>query len=80
MITEIERSDVGAQFISLQKLFSSVFCDDATTNDVSECGKASTSNTESSDSQLRVTNQPSDIIDLSHFMQNTLVTVPTLNG
>ncbi|KAF5783149.1 hypothetical protein HanXRQr2_Chr11g0504571 [Helianthus annuus] len=67
MVTEVEKISVGAQFISLQKLFFSVFCDDATTDDVSDC-------------RLRVNNQPSDFIDLSHFMQDTPVTVPTLNG
>ncbi|XP_071718530.1 uncharacterized protein [Rutidosis leptorrhynchoides] len=80
MITEIEKSPVGAHFISIQKMFSSVFCDDAITNDVSEHEKDLTSNGESSDSQVNVTNQPDDVIDLSYFMQNTLVTVPTLNG
>ncbi|MFS7988671.1 hypothetical protein Hanom_Chr11g01037651 [Helianthus anomalus] len=67
MVTEVEKISVGAQFISLQKLFFSVFCDDATADDVSDC-------------RLRVNNQPSDFIDLSRFMQDTPVTVPTLNG
>lgn len=67
MITEVEKISVGAQFISLQKRFFSVFCDDARTDDVS-------------DSRVIVNNQPSEFIDLSHFMQDTLVTVPTLNG
>ncbi|XP_076893343.1 uncharacterized protein LOC143545308 [Bidens hawaiensis] len=58
MVTEAEKISTGAQFVSLQKLFFSVFCDDATSND----------------------NQNSDFIDLSHFMQDTPVTVPTLNG
>nr|XP_043610900.1 uncharacterized protein LOC122582560 [Erigeron canadensis] len=80
MVTEIEQSLVGAQFISLQKLFSSVFCVDATTDDVSECTEDSTSNPESSHSWLSVTTPSSDLIDLSHLMQDTIVTVPTLNG
>ncbi|KAI3743045.1 hypothetical protein L1987_60747 [Smallanthus sonchifolius] len=67
MVTEVEKISIGAQFVSLQKLFFSVFCDDARTDDVSDC-------------RLPVNNQPSDFIDLSHFMQDTLVTVPTLNG
>ncbi|XP_076951607.1 uncharacterized protein LOC143625022 [Bidens hawaiensis] len=58
MVTEAEKISIGAQFVSLQKLFFSVFCDDATTD----------------------VNQNSDFIDLSHFMQDTPVTVPTLNG
>ncbi|XP_024984334.1 uncharacterized protein LOC112520266 isoform X2 [Cynara cardunculus var. scolymus] len=77
IITEIERCSIGAQFVSLQKLFSSVFC---ANDDVLGCGRGSTSNAESSDCQLPVSPQPSDFIDLSHFMQDTLVTVPTLNG
>lgn len=80
MITEVEKSSIGAQFISLQKRFSSVFCEDATTSDVSELNGDLTSNCKSSDCQLPVINQPSDFIDLSHLMQDTLVTVPTLNG
>ncbi|KAL8214175.1 hypothetical protein R6Q57_003624 [Mikania cordata] len=67
MITEVENISIGAQFISLQKLFFSVFCDDAGTDDVSDC-------------RLPVSNQLSDFIDLSHFMQDTPVTVPTING
>ncbi|MFS7988678.1 hypothetical protein Hanom_Chr11g01037721 [Helianthus anomalus] len=67
MVTEVEKISVGAQFISLQKLFFSVFCDDATADDVSDC-------------RLLVNNQPSDFIDLSRFMQDTPVTLPTLNG
>ncbi|KAL8260118.1 hypothetical protein R6Q59_028071 [Mikania micrantha] len=67
MITEVEKISIGAQFISLQKLFFSVFCDDAGTDDVSDC-------------RLPVNNQLSDFIDLSHFMQDTPVTVPTING
>lgn len=63
--------------MSLQKQFSLVFCGD---DDVSGCRTDSTSNAESSDCQLPVSHQPSDFIDLSHFMQDTLVTVPTLNG
>ncbi|PWA42217.1 hypothetical protein CTI12_AA546890 [Artemisia annua] len=47
MVTEIERSPVGAQFLSLQKLFSA---------------------------------PPSEVIDLSYLMQDTLVNLPTLNG
>lgn len=76
MMVDIEGSSIGAQFISLQKMFSSVFCTDEVANDVSECSKDSTSN----DKSCRVTYQPSEFIDLSHFMQDTLVTVPTLNG
>lgn len=79
MITEVEKSSIGAQFISLQKRFLSVFCEDAT-SDVTERNGDLTSNCKSSDCQLPVINQPSDFIDLSHLMQDTLVTVPTLNG
>ncbi|KAI3676810.1 hypothetical protein L1987_86423 [Smallanthus sonchifolius] len=67
MVTEVEKISIGAQFLLLQKLFFSVFCDDARTDDVS-------------DGRLPVNNQPSDFIDLSHFMQDTPVTVSTLNG
>lgn len=42
---------------------------------ITEC-----TNPESSHSRLPVTTPSSDLIDLSHFMQDTLVTVPTLNG
>lgn len=57
MIPEVETSSIGAQFISLQKLFSSFFSTDVITN-----------------------NDVSDFIDLTHFMQDTLITLPTLNG
>ncbi|KAL4561273.1 hypothetical protein LXL04_033437 [Taraxacum kok-saghyz] len=69
MMTDIERTSIGSQFITLQKLFSSVFYTDEITSNVSECSKVSKSNSKSS-----------DFIDLSHFMQDTLVTLPTLNG
>ncbi|KAJ9558698.1 hypothetical protein OSB04_013312 [Centaurea solstitialis] len=79
MITEIESFSIGAQFVTLLKLFSSVFCADDDDN-VSGCMRDSTSNAQSSNRRLPVSHQPSDFIDLSHFMQDTLVTVPTLNG
>ncbi|PWA78782.1 hypothetical protein CTI12_AA213310 [Artemisia annua] len=67
MVTEIEKSPVGAQFLSLQKLFSAVFCGNVD----------STSNVQVPDANNQ---PPCDIIDLSHLMQDTLVTLPTLNG
>ncbi|KAK2973661.1 hypothetical protein RJ640_017033 [Escallonia rubra] len=80
MITEAEKSSLGRQLISVQKLFSSVFLGDLTGTDTFKCyGTVSIANAESSDGKL-FTSQSLDFIDLSSCMQNSEVTVPTLNG
>lgn len=80
MITQAEKSSIGMQLMSVQKLFSLVFPGDATDNDLAHChGTESIANAESSVGDL-IPSQSPEFIDLSSCMQDTLVTVPTLNG
>ncbi|XP_058748783.1 uncharacterized protein LOC131621753 isoform X2 [Vicia villosa] len=70
LITEIEKSQLGMQLVSIQKLFSTFFSsygeaklvDDA--NSSAHCSESSST----------------ECIDLSYCMENTDILVPTLNG
>jgi len=70
LITEIEKSQLAMQMVSIQKLFSKVFSsngeeklmDDA--NSSAHCSHSSST----------------ECIDLSYCMENTDILVPTLNG
>lgn len=77
MITEAEKSPLGIQLLSIQKWFSALFPLDEMRNGFLSC--RNTENAESSTSNL-MQSQSSQFIDLTSCMQNTQVTVPTLNG
>lgn len=77
MIIEAEKSPLGIQLLSIQKWFSVLFPLDEMRNGC--LSGHTTENAESSASNL-MKSQSSQFIDLSSCMQDTQVTVPTLNG
>ncbi|KAK9288439.1 hypothetical protein L1049_016896 [Liquidambar formosana] len=80
IVTQAGQNSVVMQLISIQKLFSLVFPVDGMNNDLLPCHRTDyMDNAESSIGELN-TFQSSEFIDLSSCMQDTLVTVPTLNG
>lgn len=78
MITEAEKSPLGMQLISIQKLFSLVFPVGGRKDE------ALPSQTVTADAEPpineHIPSQSSEFIDLSSCMQNTEVLLPTLNG
>lgn len=72
MITEAEESSIGTQLMSVMKLFSLVFPGDAVKNDLVQSNRT--------DSIANAESSVGEFIDLSSCMQDTEVTVPTLNG
>ncbi|XP_040999972.1 uncharacterized protein LOC121246054 [Juglans microcarpa x Juglans regia] len=79
MVT-LEQSPLRMQFVSIQKSFSLLFPQDGMKDDLLPChGNDYMANDKSSTNELLVS-QSSDFIDLSSCMQDTQVTVPTLNG
>ncbi|KAG2242463.1 hypothetical protein Bca52824_095690 [Brassica carinata] len=68
MVEQSEESNLGMQLRSIQKLFSSTFPLDGSNNDT----KTASDDAKSSQSSL--------LIDLSCCLQDTKVTIPTLNG
>ncbi|XP_004486912.1 uncharacterized protein [Cicer arietinum] len=64
LITEIEKSELAMQLVSIQKLFSTVF---STNGEAKMMDGANSS-------------YSTECIDLSNCMENTDVTIPTLNG
>ncbi|XP_044498516.1 uncharacterized protein LOC123220379 [Mangifera indica] len=79
MITITEKSSVGMQLISVQKLFSSLFPLNRLNNDVLSCDRTDDM-VKSKSSDEPVASQSSEVIDLSSCLHNTEVTMPTLNG
>ncbi|XP_024024816.1 uncharacterized protein LOC21387142 isoform X2 [Morus notabilis] len=80
MITQPEKTPLGLQLLSILKLFSSLFPVEGTENGFSSSdGKNSMANAKSPDND-GTTSQSSEFIDLSSCLQDTEVTVPTLNG
>lgn len=80
MITQAENSPLGMELASVQKLFSQFFHQDEMKDDLLSCHRPdSTADAQSSTNEL-LTSQSSDFINLSSLMQDTQVTVPTLNG
>lgn len=79
MITITEKSSVGMQLISVQKLFLSLFPLNRSNNDVLSCDRTDDM-VKSKSSDEPVASQSSEVIDLSSCLHNTEVTVPTLNG
>lgn len=80
MITQGEKSSLATELIRVQKLFSLFFPSDGMCNDLLSCQMTdSVANAESSANKPTMS-QSSEFIDLSCCMQDTDVTVPTLNG
>ncbi|XP_075660736.1 uncharacterized protein LOC142630600 isoform X3 [Castanea sativa] len=80
MITQAENSPVGMQLISILKFFSTLFPQDGIKDDLLPCHRTGSMGDATSSTHELVTSQSSEFIDLSSCMQDTLVTVPTLNG
>ncbi|XP_061374768.1 uncharacterized protein LOC133316987 isoform X2 [Gastrolobium bilobum] len=79
MITQIEKSQLAMQFISIQKLFLTSFCPEGITNPApSQEAKCMDNNANSTAHCFNA--HSTEYIDLSNCMDNTDVTVPTLNG
>lgn len=80
MITPAEGSSAAMELVSVQKLFSLIFPVDRMNSDPLPCqGIDSISNGKSRIEEL-VVSQSSELIDLSRCMQETEITIPTLNG
>ncbi|KAG6741345.1 hypothetical protein POTOM_054578 [Populus tomentosa] len=80
MVTQAEESTLVTELIRVQKLFSSFFPLNGNSNDLlSHQMLDSVANAESSINKP-ATSQSSEFIDLSCCMQDTEITVPTLNG
>lgn len=78
MMTKEENGSLGMQLVSIQKTFSLVFPHDEMKNDNVPHDRVD--HTISNSSSEPTTLPSSEIIDLSYCMQDTDVTVPTLNG
>ncbi|XP_059446303.1 uncharacterized protein LOC132177838 isoform X2 [Corylus avellana] len=90
-MTQAQKSPIGMQLVSIQKSFSLLFPQDGMKDDLLSChradnmadAKSSTNElitSQSSSTNELITSQSSAFIDLSSCMQDTHVTVPTLNG
>ncbi|XP_065867008.1 uncharacterized protein [Euphorbia lathyris] len=82
MVSLAEKCSLVADLIRVQNLFSVSFPLIETNNELSSCrtiDSTARANAESS-SDKTLTSQSSGIIDLSSCMQDTQITVPTLNG
>lgn len=79
MTTQIEKNELAMQLISIQKLFSSLFPQEVMQNTSSSQGTEYMDNSKSASNQ-HFASQSAEFIDLSKCMDDTEVTVPTLNG
>ncbi|KAE8076535.1 hypothetical protein FH972_015178 [Carpinus fangiana] len=79
-MTQAEKSPIGMQLVSIQKSFSLLFPQDGMKDDLLSCHRADNMAAANSSTNELVTSQSSAFIDLSSCMQDTQVTVPTLNG
>ncbi|KAM7278993.1 hypothetical protein ACFE04_006127 [Oxalis oulophora] len=80
MITQTEGNSLVMELAKVQKLFSSFFPSEGMQNDLSlAMGTDNMAFVESSNNE-RVTSPSPQFVDLSSCMENTLITVPTLNG
>ena len=78
MIVDAEKSSLGLQLKSIQKLFSSLFSQDETeSGPLPSVGETCTTDIRSS---IHGISSQSSVIDLSNFLQHTEITLPTLNG
>ncbi|PQM34120.1 uncharacterized protein Pyn_18016 [Prunus yedoensis var. nudiflora] len=80
MITEAEKSPLVMQLISIQKLFSLSFPLGERKDDASSSHSIDNMVGAKPPRNELIPSQSSDFIDLSSCMQNTQVTLPTLNG
>ncbi|KAL6293880.1 hypothetical protein ACE6H2_002022 [Prunus campanulata] len=80
MITEAEKSPLVMQLISIQKLFSLSFPLGERKDDASSSHSIDNMVDDKPPRNELIPSQSSDFIDLSSCMQNTQVTLPTLNG
>lgn len=80
MITQAEKTSVGMQLLSIQKLFSLLFPIDGMKNDLVSCHRTDNMAIAESSNTEPITSPSSEFIDFSSCMENTQVTVPTLNG
>lgn len=80
MITKGEESSLGNQLIAVQELFAMAFPGDAADNELLRCHTSDSMATADTFTSELNNSQCSEFIDLSSCMQDTLVTVPTLNG
>ncbi|KAK2371166.1 hypothetical protein QL285_084144 [Trifolium repens] len=67
LITEIEKSELAMQLVSIQKIFSTVFSSNGESQLVDDANSSAHSSS-------------TECIDLSYCMENTDILVPTLNG
>lgn len=80
MITQIEKSQLAMQLMSIQKFFLTVFAPEGEgMNDPSPSQEVKCLDNAESTSQC-FHSHSIECIDLSNCMDNTEVTVPTLNG
>ncbi|KAL5543155.1 hypothetical protein UlMin_010865 [Ulmus minor] len=81
MITQAEKSPVAIQLLSIQKLFSSLFpLGGGMENDLVSCHRINYTGGAKFPVDNLTNPQSSEFIDLSSCMQDTQVTIPTLNG
>lgn len=79
MITLKEKSSVGMQLISVQKLFSLVFPLNGMT-DESRLPNRTDHTIEATSSNITIAPQSTEVVDLSSCICDSQVTIPTLNG
>ncbi|KAF8391815.1 hypothetical protein HHK36_022049 [Tetracentron sinense] len=80
LIVQEEENSLVMQLVSIQKFFSGVFPVDGMNNDLLPCPRINHMANEKSSIEELTDSQSSEFVDLSSCMQDTQVTVPTLNG
>ncbi|KAL6970747.1 hypothetical protein U1Q18_030438 [Sarracenia purpurea var. burkii] len=80
MISQAEKSSIVMQLVSAQKLFSLIFPVDGTKSELLPCHMKDSIASSKSPVDGLIISQSCEFIDLSSCMQETQVTVPTLNG
>lgn len=79
MITLKEKSSVGMQLISVQKLFSLVFPPNGMTDEI-RLPNRTDHTIEATSSNITISPQSTEVVDLSSCICDSQVTIPTLNG
>ncbi|KAG5530780.1 hypothetical protein RHGRI_025678 [Rhododendron griersonianum] len=80
MITHAEESSVAMELVSVQKWFSLIFPVDRMNSDPLPSHRIDSMSSGKSRIEELVMSQSSELIDLSRCMQETEITIPTLNG
>lgn len=81
MVTQAEESSLVAELLRVQNLFSLFFPLNGLDNDLlSSCHMKDTADNTESSTNKPITSWSSEFIDLSSCLQDSQVTVPTLNG